>query len=151
MSIQDQLMADLKDALRERDAVRKGALRLALAALKNARVAKNADLTDDEAIVVLSKEVKQRRDSIAEYEKAGRDDLVSAEAAEIEILNQYLPRALSRDEVIELAREAIAETGASVPKQMGQVMRVLMPRVRGQADGQMVSEVVRGLLTSATG
>jgi hypothetical protein len=151
MSIQDQLMADLKDALRERDAVRKGALRLALAALKNARVAKNADLTDDEAVVVLSKEVKQRRDSIAEYEKAGRDDLVAAEAAEIEILNQYLPRALSRDEVIELAREAIAETGASVPKQMGQVMRVLMPRVRGQADGRMVSEVVRGLLTSATG
>ncbi|MBL7198916.1 MAG: GatB/YqeY domain-containing protein [Anaerolineae bacterium] len=150
MSIQDQLMADLKDALRERDAVRKGALRLALAALKNARVEKNADLTDDEAIVVMSKEVKQRRDSIGEYEKAGRDDLVAAEAAEIEILNQYLPRALGREEIVELAREAIAETGASGPKQMGQVMRVLMPRVQGQADGRMVSEVVRGLLTSAT-
>jgi uncharacterized protein YqeY len=98
----------------------------------------------------MSKEVKQRRDSIGEYEKAGRDDLVAAEAAEIEILNQYLPRALGREEIVELAREAIAETGASGPKQMGQVMRVLMPRVQGQADGRMVSEVVRVLLTSAT-
>jgi len=151
MSIQDQLMADLKVALRERDELRKMALRMALAALKYARVAKNADLTDEEMIAVLSKEVKQRRDSMAEYEKGGRDDLVAGEWAEIEILRQYLPRELSRDEIVDLAREAIAETGTSGPKQMGQVMRVLMPLVRGRADGRAVSEIVRNLLAGSAG
>ena len=146
MSIHDQLMADLKKALRDQDEVRKAAIRMALAALKNARVDKNADLTDDEMIAVLSKEVKQRRDAIVEYEKGGRDDLCAQERAEIEILQRYLPQMMSKDEVEELARVAIAELGASSPKQMGQVMRTLMPRVQGRADGRMVSQVVRDLL-----
>lgn len=151
MSIQDRLAADLRVALREQDASRKGALRMALTALKYARVAKNADLTDEEMIAVLSKEVRQRQDSIVEFEKGGREDLVALEAAEIKILREYLPRELSHDEIAELAREAIAETGASGPKQMGQVMRVLMPRVRGRADGRAVSGIVRDLLADSTG
>jgi uncharacterized protein YqeY len=146
MSIQDRLMGDLKVALREHDELGKRTIRLALAALKNARVEKNAPLTEEEEILVLSREVKQRRDSIVEYEKGGRDDLVREEAAEIEILEGYLPRALERDEVVELARQVIAEIGASGPRAMGQVMRELMPRVQGRADGRMVSEVVRRLL-----
>jgi uncharacterized protein YqeY len=149
MNIRDQLMADLKVALRAQDQLRKNAIRMAIAALKNAQVAKNADLTEEEMIVVLSREVKQRRDAIVEYKKGRRDDLVDEALGEIDILQQYLPRGLSRQEVTDMAREAIAETGASGPKQMGQVMRVLMPRVRGRADGRMVSEIVRDLLTSA--
>jgi len=147
MEIQQQLMMDLKQALRDRDELRKSTVRMALAALKNARVDKNADLTRDEEVAVLSYEVKQRRDAIDEYAKGGRDDLVAEGKAEIEILMNYLPKMLERAEVVALAREAMAEVGASDPKQLGQVMRVLMPRVKGRADGRMVNEVVRALLS----
>jgi uncharacterized protein YqeY len=147
MEIQQQLMMDLKQALRDRDELRKSTVRMALAALKNARVDKNADLTRDEEVAVLSYEVKQRRDAIDEYAKGGRDDLVAEGKAEIEILMNYLPKMLERAEVVALAREAMAEVGASDPKQLGQVMRVLMPRVKGRADGRMVNEVVRELLS----
>jgi uncharacterized protein YqeY len=149
MSIQDQLMVDLKQALREQDDVRKSAIRMAVAVLKNARVEKNADLTEDEMVVALSKEVKQRRDAMSEFEKAGRDDLVARESAELEVLQGYLPRMLSESEIVEIAREAIAQVGASSPKEMGAVMRVVMERVRGRADGRQVSEVVRSLLTAS--
>ena len=149
MDLQDQLMADLKTALRDQDAVRKSAIRMAIAALKNARVDKNADLTEDEMIAALAKEVKQRRNAMAEFERAGRQDLVASESAELAVLEAYLPEALSEGELVELARQVIAETGANSPKQMGQVMGALMPRVRGRADGRQVSQIVRELLTSA--
>ena len=147
MSLQDRLMADLKAALRDKDETRKNAIRMALAALKNARVDKNADLTEEEVIAVLAKEVKQRRETLEEFEKVGRDDVVAAESAAIEILQGYMPQMLSEDEIAGLAHRAIAETGASGPKQMGQVMRVLMPQVQGRADGRKVSEIVRSLLS----
>ena len=146
MSIHDQLMDDLKAALRDHDELRKTTIRMALAALKNARVDKNADLTDEEMVAVLNKEVKQRRDAIVEYERGARDDLVARELAEIEILNPYLPRMLDEKEISELAREVIAETGASSLKEIGQVMRTLMPRVKGKADGRLVNQVVKRLL-----
>jgi uncharacterized protein YqeY len=150
MSIQDQLMADLRQALRDQDTVRKSAIRMAIAALKNARVDKNADLTEQEAIAVLGKEVKRRRDALAEFEKAGRQELAASESAEIEILEAYLPPALSEQEITALVQEAIAQTGASSPKQMGQVMGAVMPRVQGRADGRQVSQIVRDLLSRAT-
>jgi uncharacterized protein YqeY len=148
MDLREQLMADLRTALRDRDTVRKSAIRMAIAALKNARVEKNADLTEDEMIAVLAKEVKQRRNAMAEFERAGRQDLVASESAELAVLGAYLPEALSEGELVELARQVIAETGANSPKQMGQVMGALMPRVRGRADGRQVSQIVRELLTS---
>jgi uncharacterized protein YqeY len=148
MDLQQQLMADLKTGLREHDEVRKSAIRMAIAALKNARVAKNADLTEDEMVAALAQEVKQRRNAMAEFAKAGRDDLVTSESAELAVLEAYLPEALTEQEITELARQIIAETGASSPKQMGQVMSVLMPRVRGRADGRQVSQIVRELLAS---
>ena len=148
MDLQQQLMADLKTALREHDEVRKSAIRMAIAALKNARVAKNADLTEDEMVAALAQEVKQRRNAMAEFAKAGRDDLVTSESTELAVLEAYLPEALTEQEITELARQIIAETGASSPKQMGQVMSVLMPRVRGRADGRQVSQIVRELLAS---
>ncbi len=148
MDLQQQLMADLKTALRERDEVRKSAIRMAIAALKNARVAKNADLSEDEMVAALAQEVKQRRNAMAEFAKAGRDDLVESESAELAVLEAYLPEALTEQEITDLARQIIAETGASGPRQMGQVMGVLMPRVRGRADGRQVSQIVRELLAS---
>jgi uncharacterized protein YqeY len=151
MTLQDQLMNDLKAALRERDELRKSAIRMALAALKNERVAKNADLTEQEMIAVLRKEVRVRQDAIKEYEKGGREDLVAQESAAIEIVESYLPDMLGRDEIVEMAQSAIAETGASGPRDMGSVMRVLMPRVQGRADGRMVSEVVKELLANQAG
>jgi uncharacterized protein YqeY len=151
MNVYDQLMADLKTALREQDELRKGTIRMALSALKYARVAKNADLTDEEMFAVLQKEVKQRQESIVEFKRGGRDDLVAQESAEIGILEPYLPKMLGREEIAEVARAVISEVGASSSKQMGQVMRVLMPRVHGQADGRLVNEVVKELLSGKTG
>jgi len=146
MDLQSQLMADLKVAMRERDDARKGAIRMALAALKNARVDKNADLTEEEMLVVLAKEVRQRHDSLSEYEKAGREDLVAEERTALDILEVYMPQMLSEDEIADVAREVIGELGATDPKQMGQVMREMMSRVKGRADGRLVNQVVRELL-----
>jgi uncharacterized protein YqeY len=147
VSIQEQLRADLKTAMREKDEMRKTTIRMALAALKNAQVAKNAELSPEDELVVLSKETKQLKDAIVEFERGRREDLVAEAAAQIDILQQYLPQMLPREEIVQLAQTAIAETGASSPKQMGQVMRVLMPQVRGRADGREVSEIVRDLLS----
>lgn len=151
MSLQDELMDDLKEALRDKDEVRKGTIRVLLAALKNARVAKNADLDDDEQIAVLTREVKQRRDALAEFEKAGREDLVTSEVAALEVLQDYMPQMLSEDEIADLAREAIVEVGATGPAQTGEVMRVVMGRVKGRAEGREVSRIVRGLLAELHG
>lgn len=151
MSIEQRLRDDLKTAMRERDVMRRSTIRMALAALKNARVAKNADLTEDEEIVVLGKEAKQLQDAIVEFERGKRDDLVAEATAQIEIIRVYLPQALSQAEITQLARSAISQTGASSPKQMGQVMGVLMPQVRGRADGKVVSEIVRRLLAEQGG
>jgi uncharacterized protein YqeY len=148
MTLQDQLMADLKAALRDKDAVRKSAIRMVLAALKYARVEVNRDLTEDEMIGALSKEVRQRHKAMEEFERGGRADLVAREQVELDILKAYLPQALTDAEVVDLAREVIAEVGASSPKEMGQVMRAIMPRVRGRADGRKVNQIVRQLLQS---
>ena len=146
MSIEERLRQDLKAAMRAGDTMRKTTIRGALAALKNAQVAQNAALAEDDEIAVLSKEAKQLRDAIVDFERGNRDDLVAQASAQIDILQEYLPHALDQQEIVELIRAAIAETGASSPKEMGQVMRVLMPRVRGRADGSMVSQMVRTLL-----
>jgi uncharacterized protein YqeY len=151
VSIEQRLRADLKTAMRARDDVGKTTIRMALAALKNAHVAKNADLTPDEELGVVSKEARQLEDAVVEYRRGNREDLVVAASAQIAILKQYLPQPLSEDEIRELVRAAIAETGAASPKQMGLVMRVLMPQVRGRADGKVVSQMVRATLTGEDG
>jgi uncharacterized protein YqeY len=151
VTIQERLRADLKTAMRARDDVRKTTIRMALAALKNASVAKNADLTPDEELGVVSKEARQLKDAIVDFRRGNREDLVETTSAQVAILEQYLPQPLTEDEVRALVQEAIAETGASSPKQMGQVMRVLMPKVRGRADGGMVSQMVRSILAGQDG
>ena len=133
------LQAALKEAMQQKDAMRRDVLRLSLNAIKQVEV-------DDEAMTILQKEAKKRRESIEEARSAGRDDIADDEATQLVVLEQFLPRQLGRDEVTALAREAITEAGAAGPQGTGKVMSVLMPKVRRLADGKLVNEVVRGLL-----
>ena len=134
------------------DKRRLAALRLTLTAIKTTETAEKratrGDLTDPEVAVVLQTEVKRRRDTIAELEKADRPVLLADEKAELEILLEYLPQQMGREQVVEAARAVLAETGATGPAQMGAVMKQLMAQLKGQADGKLVNEVVRELLTA---
>ncbi len=149
MSLKAQLASDLKDAMRQRDERRRDVLRFTLAALQNAEIAAREELDEPAAMAVLAKEAKQRRDSIEEFRKADRQDLVTKEEAELAVLSPYLPEQLSREEIAEAAREAIEEAGATGPQEMGKVMAILMPQLRGRADGRQVSEVVQELLAGS--
>jgi uncharacterized protein YqeY len=139
----------MKNAMRDGDAHRRDTLRMALAAVQNAAKDKREDLTDEETLAVLTRQVKTRRESIQAYADAGRDDLAAKEQAEIDVLQPYLPAQLSEDEVRALVDEAIAATGASSPGDMGRVMGALMPRVKGRADGKLVSSIVNETLAKA--
>jgi len=147
MDLRQQLTADLKDAMRRGDQRRKLAIRAVRAAITNAEVERRRSLTEDEILALIAKEVKQRHDSIAHFRKGEREDLVAQEQAEIETLERYLPRQLSAEEIRAEAQRVIAEVGATSPRDMGRVMRELMPAMRGQADGGQVSQIVRELLT----
>jgi uncharacterized protein len=149
MALTQTIQNEMTEAMRAGDAGRRDALRLLIAAFQNARIAAGHELADDEAIGVLQREAKQRRDSIVEYERAERADLVQREQEELAVIEGYLPQPLSDAELDELARVAIAEVGASGPGDLGGVMRTLMERVAGRADGRRVNELVRGLLGDA--
>lgn len=149
MSLTDQLQADMKTAMREGDTQRRDTLRMVLSAAQHAAKEKRADLTDDEALDVVGREVKKRRESVDAFRSAGRDDLADREQAEIDILTPYLPEQLGENEIRALAVEAIVATGASSPRDMGRVMSQLMPRVKGRADGKLVSSVVNEELAKA--
>ncbi|MEJ2598848.1 MAG: GatB/YqeY domain-containing protein [Anaerolineales bacterium] len=146
MTLKADLENDLKDAMRAHDETRKSTLRMALAAIKLAEVEKHAALDEVATINILRKEVKSRQEAIADAQKAGRQDLEAAAQVEIGILEKYLPRSLSPDELEALARQVIDEVGATSAREMGQVMKVLIPRLAGQADGKQASQVVRKLL-----
>jgi hypothetical protein len=148
MPLKEQLTADLTDAMRQSDDVRKSTLRMLLSAINMAEVAgsERRQLTDEQVMQVLAKQVKQRRESIAEFEKAGRQDLVDKEAAELKVLQAYMPPQMARDEIEAEARKAIAEVGAKGPSDKGKVMQTLMPRLSGRADGRDINEVVTALL-----
>jgi hypothetical protein len=147
MSLKDQLNQDLKTALKAGDETRKDAVRLLLAAVKQAEVDRQTALTDEDVLGLLQKEAKSRRESIADAHKAERADLVAAYQRELAIIEGYLPQALNRDELMVLARAAIAEAGATDLKQLGAVMKLLTPRTKGRADGKLVNDVVRELLS----
>jgi uncharacterized protein len=147
MELKQRLQDDLKSAMRERDEVRKRTLRLTLASIKNREVEVRHVLSDGDVAEVLHKEAKQRRETLDELARADRPDLVAAEQAELAVLEEYLPKQLSRDEIADMAREVIDELNVQGPRQMGQVMSVLMPQLKGRADGKLVSQVVRELLS----
>ena len=147
-TLKDRIQADLTDAMRARNEVRKTALRMLTAAVKNAEIEARAPLEDDAVIVVAQKQVKQRRESILEFRKANREDLVAKEEAELAILEAYLPQQVDRAEVEAAARRLVAETGASGPRDIGKVMPPLVKQFAGRADGRLINEVVRELLGS---
>lgn len=139
----------LKQAMIAKDASRRDVLRMTISAFKQVEIDERRELSAEDAVTILQREIKKRRDSIDEARKAGREDIAASEAAELEMIEVFLPEQLSRDEIAALVRDAIAQTGAASPKEMGKVMGVLMPQVKGKADGKLVNEVVRELLSDA--
>ncbi len=148
MSLKEQLTEDMKTAMKAKEAgkQRLGVIRLVRSAVRQLEIDGKKELDDAGVLAVLSKEVKQRRDSITEFKKGGREDLVQQNEEEIAILMEYLPQQLSEDEVRSLVKEAVAVSGASTARDMGKVMKVLMPKVKGRADGKLVNDLVRGML-----
>lgn len=142
MNLTEQLQADMKTAMRDGDAERRDTLRMVISAAQVAAKDKRAPLTDEEAQEIVTREVKKRRESIEAFQSADRPDLADKERAEIDILTPYLPEQLSEHEVRVLVREAIAATGATSQRDMGRVMGQLMPKVKGRADGKLVSGLV---------
>ena len=149
MSLKSELEDALKDAMRAKDKPRKSTLRMALSAVKLAEVERRDELEDGAVLRILQKEVKSRRELIEDAEKADRPDMVREAEAEIKILEGYLPQALSSDELQTLVVEAIAEVGASAPGDMGNVMKVIIPKVAGRADGGQISQIVRDTLQNS--
>lgn len=146
MVTKKELEAGLHDAMRSGDETRKRTLRMILASVKNAEVEKHGELDDAEMTAVLQREVKTRQETIADAGKAQRQDLAQAAGAELAIVQAYLPAQLSSEELDQMARQAIAATGAAGPQDMGKAMKELMPMVQGRADGKAASEIVRRLL-----
>ncbi|MGS0681322.1 GatB/YqeY domain-containing protein [Shewanella sp. 125m-7] len=146
MSLVDQLKDQMKEAMRAKEKLRLGTIRMALAAVKQIEVDTRETLTNDQAIAVLTKMVKQRRDSIAQYEAAGRDELAQKEAEEILILEKFLPQPLSEEEIIALVDASISEMGASTMADMGKVMGALKPKVMGRADMAAIGAMIRAKL-----
>lgn len=147
MGLKDRLQGDLREALRARDERRKAVIRMSLAAITNAEVAQGGELDDASVVAVLQKQAVQRRDTIDELKRANRPDLLAQEETELAILEEYVPKLLSREEIAEEVHQVIAEVGAAGMGQMGPVMRELMSRLKGRADGRVVNEVVRELLS----
>lgn len=146
MTLKERLQEDLKSAMKNKDTKRLSVIRLAKAAIMNLEIARGHELNDQEVIEVLAKEAKQRTDSIPEFEKAGRNDLVETLYREIKIIQEYLPAQLSEAELHRLIQEVIAEVGATSKKELNKVMPVLMPKVKGRADGKLVNQIVNSIL-----
>ena len=146
MHPKDRMNEDLKTAMKSGDTFRKETLRLVLAAIKQVEIDTRTTLAEDQVYSLLQTEAKRRRDSITEAQNAGRSDIADKEQAELQLIESYLPTQLTREELEAEAHKAIAEAGASTAKDMGNVMKLLMPRVKGRADGKMVNDVVKALL-----
>jgi hypothetical protein len=147
MSLKDRISEDMKSAMRARDTARLSALRLLLAALKQVEVDERKVLTDAEVVAVIEKMLKQRRDSIQQYEAAQRQDLADAEKFEVTVLKTYMPEALSEEQLQAAVAKAVADSGAKGPQDMGKVMAVLKPALAGRADMGKVSARVKARLT----
>ena len=146
MSLKDRILQDVKDAMRSKDKPRLATLRLITAAIKQQEVDERIELDDAQVLALLDKMCKQRRESISQFEKAGRDDLIAQEVSELEIIQTYLPEQLGEDEITALIDETMAATGASSIKDMGKVMGQLKPRLQGRADMGAVSAMIKAKL-----
>lgn len=150
MSVKEKLVEDMKQAMKDKEEgkLRLSVIRMVRASIKNVEIDRRHDLSEEETLEVLAREVKMRRDALEEFAKANRQDLVENLRKEIDILMDYLPQQLSEDEVRSLVTEAVVKTQAKGPKDMGKVMAVLMPQVKGRADGKLVNQLVRDALNN---
>jgi uncharacterized protein YqeY len=148
MSVLERLNQDMKQAMKDKATLKLSVIRMVKAAIANEEINKGRALSEDEELTILTRELKQRRESLHEFEKAGREDLAGKAREEIKVLTAYLPAQLSEDEVRQIVREAIASTGATSRKEMGKVMGAIMPKVKGKADGSLVQRIVSEELPS---
>ena len=149
--LKNQLQDQLKQAMRDQDELRKSVLRMLLSAITYYEIQKGGagyEASDEDVMSVIDKQVKQRKDSIEQFEKAGRQELADKEKAEMNMLQTYLPEQMSEDEVRNIVKEAISQTGASSAADMGKVMGIVMPQLKGKADGNVVGKIVREELTA---
>ena len=146
ISLKERLDGDLKDAMRNKDSIRRTVLRTIISEIRNAEIAKQEALDDEGILVVMTKQAQQRRDSIEAFKSASRSDLVESESAELKIISGYLPEQLSEDEIEVVITEVISQVEAKGSSDMGKVMKEIMQRVRGRADGKMVSAIVTSRL-----
>lgn len=146
--LKQKLMEDLKQAMKQGEKVKCSVVRSIMAGVKNAEIEKQKELDDAEVITVISKQVKQHKESIEAYQKGGREDLVAEETAELEVLNAYMPKQMSAEDIAEAAKKVIAEVGAKGPQDKGKVMGKLMGQLKGKADGNEINKVVTELLNT---
>jgi len=146
MSLSEKLIEDMKTAMKSKDSVRVGVIRMVRAELQKAEISQKGELKPDDELAVLSRQAKQRRESIEAYEQAGRTELADKEKAELSVLESYLPKQMTREEVVAIAQELIATVGASSKSDMGKVMGQLMPKLKGRFPGKDVKPIVEGLL-----
>ena len=148
MSLKEQLSADFKTAMKDKDIIRKNVVQFVRAGILQIEKDKKITLDDDGVIEVIAKQLKQRRDSLPDYEKSGREDLINELKTEMDILMGYLPQQLTKDELTEIVAEAVKETGASSVKDMGKIMAFVMPKTKGRADGKVINEIARAILSN---
>lgn len=146
MTLKERLMDDLKEAMKEKDKLRKSVITLVRSAIKQYEVDHRVELDDEGILDIMAKQVKQKRDAIEEFTKGQREDLVDEAKAEIEVLMEYLPQQLTEDEITQIVSQTVDEVGANSMKDMGKLMSVLMPKFKGRADGKVVNKIVRQFL-----
>jgi uncharacterized protein YqeY len=147
MSLKEKLMEDLKDAMKNKDELKKNTVTMIRAAIKQIEVDKRVELEDNEVIDIISKEAKKRKDALAEFEKAGREDLINQTNEELAIIKEYLPEPLSEEELTQIIVDTIAEVGAESMKDMGKVMQAVKAKTAGRADGKTINEIVKAKLS----
>jgi uncharacterized protein YqeY len=143
MSLSERLNEDMKQAMRNQEKFRLSVIRMVRSSIKNVEIDLRRSLDDNEVLDILNRELKQRKDSLQDFEKAGRDDLVDALKVELEIIAEYMPTQLTEEEITVIVKQTIQETGASTKADMGKVMGALMPKVKGRSDGKLVNQVVQ--------
>ena len=146
MSLKERLMNDLKEAMKDKNQLRKSVITMIRAAVKQIEVDKRTELDDEAICDIMTKQVKQKRDAIEEFARGGREDLVNEAKGEIDILMEYLPQQLTAEEISDIVSQTVDEVGANSAKDMGKVMSALMPKVKGRADGKLVNQIVKQFL-----
>jgi len=149
VDLKSRLNQDLKEALKAKDEVKLRTVRMLLTAIKNFEVEKMTLATDEDILQIMSKEIKKRQEAIEMYEKGGRQDLAQAERQEIEVIQSYMPKQLSEEEIKEIAKKVISELNLKGPKDVGVAMKAIMPQVKGRADGKLVNKIVSELLSGS--